>query len=323
MRFLLALAFLGSSAFAAEKYDIVIYGGTSGGVAAGIQAMRMGRSVVLIEPTKFVGGLTTGGLGATDIGNKQAIGGIAREFYHHIWEYYNDPKHWTRQTREDYFSKKQHGSNAGEKEDTMWTFEPHVATRVYQDMMREAKLKVIYGQRLDLKDGVKKDGTRITEIVMESGKQPSKSLGIKAEVAERKLPGTLYWVDLAPLPRHEHHPAAGPLCARCQLQDRRAALSCGHRRCDPGASRRTSRRGSCECAAAGGEPAGEAALNGSAKRGSLPLRTEGNLRRRVRLKRRAVAVRAAGPSSAAARGRGSRDQDPRPDGDRRRFLRRV
>src|ERR1700760_1995088 len=100
---LIALALTGSLAPAAEPYDIVIYGGTSGGVAAGIQATRMGKSVVLIEPTKFVGGLTTGGLGATDIGNKQAIGGIAREFYHGIWVYYNDPKHWNRQTCEDYF----------------------------------------------------------------------------------------------------------------------------------------------------------------------------------------------------------------------------
>jgi flavin-dependent dehydrogenase len=62
--------------FAADTFDIVVYGGTSGGVAAAIRVSRMGRSVVLIEPTKFVGGLTTGGLGVTDIGNKRAIGGI-------------------------------------------------------------------------------------------------------------------------------------------------------------------------------------------------------------------------------------------------------
>jgi hypothetical protein len=171
MRFLIALTLLASTAFAAEtKYDIVIYGGTSGGVAAGLQAKRMGKSVVVVEPTKFVGGLTTGGLGATDIGNKQAIGGISREFYHHIFTYYNEASHWKLETREEYFSKKQHGNTGQEKEDTMWTFEPHVATKVYNDMIAEAKLKVVYGERLDLKNGVKKDGTRITEIVMESGK---------------------------------------------------------------------------------------------------------------------------------------------------------
>lgn len=181
MRILLTLVLFASSAFAAkvETYDIVIYGGTSGGVAAGIQARRMGKSVVLIEPTKFVGGLTTGGLGATDIGNKQAIGGIAREFYHRIWEYYNDPKHWKQQTREDYFSRKQHGS-AGDREDTMWTFEPHVATRIYSDMIAQEKLKVVFGERLDLKQGVKKDGARITEIVMESGKRFAAKIFIDA-----------------------------------------------------------------------------------------------------------------------------------------------
>src|SRR5512134_3222129 len=73
---------------AEEVCDVVIYGGTSGGVAAAIQVKRMGKSVVLIEPTRFLGGLTTGGLGATDIGNKRAIGGISREFYGRVWEHY-------------------------------------------------------------------------------------------------------------------------------------------------------------------------------------------------------------------------------------------
>ena len=65
---------------ATASYDVVIYGGTSGGIAAAIQTARMGKTAVLIEPTQFLGGLTTGGLGATDIGNKRAIGGLSREF---------------------------------------------------------------------------------------------------------------------------------------------------------------------------------------------------------------------------------------------------
>ena len=64
--------------FEVKNYDVVIYGGTSSGIAAAIQVSRMGRSVLLIEPTKRIGGLTTGGLGQTDIGNKQAIGGISQ-----------------------------------------------------------------------------------------------------------------------------------------------------------------------------------------------------------------------------------------------------
>lgn len=163
-----ALALLHSLAWAADDYDIVVYGGTSGGVAAGIQAARMGKSVVIIEPTKFVGGLTTGGLGATDIGNKQAIGGISREFYHRLWQHYRAPESWTRETREKYFAGKPHGNAADEE--TMWTFEPHVATQVYNEMLKEAKVPVMFGERLDLKIGVQKDGGRITAIRMESGR---------------------------------------------------------------------------------------------------------------------------------------------------------
>ena len=58
-----------------ESYDIIVYGGTSAGIVAGIQAKKMGKSVVIIEPTDREGGLTTGGLGQTDIGNKMVIGG--------------------------------------------------------------------------------------------------------------------------------------------------------------------------------------------------------------------------------------------------------
>lgn len=157
-----------SAALAADSYDIVVYGGTSGGVTSAVQAARLGKSVVLIEPTKFLGGLTTGGLGATDIGNKKAIGGISREFYHRIWQHYSDPKSWTLQTREDYYAKRPHGNSADEE--TMWTFEPHVATQVYDDMIKEAKVPVVFGERLDLKSGVLKEGGRIVKIVMESGR---------------------------------------------------------------------------------------------------------------------------------------------------------
>ncbi len=160
--------------------DIVIYGGTSGGITAAIQAAREGRTAVLIEPTKFLGGLTTGGLGATDIGNKKAIGGLSREFYTGIAKYYADDAKWVHQTREAYFAKRPHG-NAGD-EGTMWTFEPHAATAVYDQMLKAAgdKVTVVYGERLDLKKGVIKDGTRIVKIVMESGREFSGKMFIDA-----------------------------------------------------------------------------------------------------------------------------------------------
>lgn len=157
---------------AAETFDIVIYGGTSGGVTAAIQSARMGRTAVLIEPTKFLGGLTTGGLGATDIGNKRCIGGLSREFYQRVFKHYADPANWRHQTRDEYFaSKKRHGNDPNE--DAMWTFEPHVATKIYDEMLQEAreKVKVVFGERLDLKKGVVKDGGKIRKIVMESGRE--------------------------------------------------------------------------------------------------------------------------------------------------------
>ena len=91
-----------STAPAESQFDVVVYGGTSAGVAAAVQSARMGKHVVLIEPGRHVGGLTSGGLGSTDIGNKRAIGGIAREFYQRVHRYYRQPGAWTRETREDY-----------------------------------------------------------------------------------------------------------------------------------------------------------------------------------------------------------------------------
>jgi len=93
---LLHILLLTGSACAAPVLDadIVVYGGTSGGIIAGIQAQAMGRSVIVIEPSARIGGLTTGGLGQTDIGNKQVIGGLSREFYRRILRHYNDPSAW-------------------------------------------------------------------------------------------------------------------------------------------------------------------------------------------------------------------------------------
>src|SRR5262249_59375554 len=139
-------------------------GGTSGGVASAVMAARMGKSVILIEPGKHLGGLTTGGLGATDIGNKGAIGGLSREFYQRVRKYYEDDAAWKYEKRSEF---KGRGHEA--KEDTAWTFEPHVAEKVFNDLLREHKVRVVLGSRLDLKNGVKKDGTRLVSFRTESG----------------------------------------------------------------------------------------------------------------------------------------------------------
>src|SRR5690606_38998567 len=93
--------------FAQKSYDIVIYGGSSAGVSAAIQAARMNKTVVILEPYDRLGGLTTGGLGATDIGNKRVIGGISREFYQNLKKHYSQNSNWVWQEREDYLSSNQ------------------------------------------------------------------------------------------------------------------------------------------------------------------------------------------------------------------------
>lgn len=157
-----------SSAQSQPIYDIIIYGGTSAGIAAGIQAERDGRSVIVLEPTKHIGGLTTGGLGQTDIGNKQVIGGISREFYRNIRAYYQDPANWKWQEPENYKDNGQ--TRTDPNEDAKWTFEPSAAQQVMAEMIAEAQLNVKTDQRLRRDgSGVIKDGTRIRGIVMEDG----------------------------------------------------------------------------------------------------------------------------------------------------------
>lgn len=176
----------------AHEADLVIYGGTSGGIAAAVQAARMGLSAVVIEPTDRVGGLTTGGLGQTDIGNKKVIGGISREFYQDIKTYYLDDENWPWQDKESYKARGQ--SVTDPDEDTLWTFEPSAALAIYRQWIERDGIEVVYGERIvrqgegrtrphqsdpgwlvaepgSVSEGVIKEGNRITEIVMESGKR--------------------------------------------------------------------------------------------------------------------------------------------------------
>ncbi|MEO2047417.1 MAG: FAD-dependent oxidoreductase [Pirellulales bacterium] len=150
-------------------FDIVVYGGTSAGVTAAIQAKRMGRSVVLIEPGQHLGGLTSGGLGATDIGNKRVIGGLSRTFYRNLGTYYSHNSAWTQGTLQDL---RAHYRNRMENTDQpeIWVFEPHVAERVFAQMLSRAKVPVMLNTRLDLNEGVKKQGPQIVSLAMENGR---------------------------------------------------------------------------------------------------------------------------------------------------------
>ena len=151
-----------------QSYDIVVYGATSSGITAAIQSSRLDKKVLLIEPGHRIGGLTTGGLGQTDIGNKQAIGGISREFYQNIKNHYQKQVNWIWQKRESYRDGCQTTSDS--MENAMWTFEPSAALRVFKEMIRKEKnITLIYSQRLNRKSGVKKTGGKIVSIQMESG----------------------------------------------------------------------------------------------------------------------------------------------------------
>ncbi len=161
----LALTARGEPVAAAAECDLVVYGGTAAGVTASTQASRMGLRVVLIEPSRHIGGLSSGGLGATDIGNKQAIGGLAREFYRRVKQFYDRPDAWIHQTPDSYNNPRHTPGD-----DAMWTFEPHVAERIFREMLQEAGVETILGERLRRPDGVIKENARIREIVMESGR---------------------------------------------------------------------------------------------------------------------------------------------------------
>ena len=105
--FFLSAVGLGRGWSQTSKTDVVIYGGTSAAMSSAVQVKRMGKSVVVVSPDIHLGGLSSSGLGWTDSGKKQAIGGIAREFYHRVWRHYQGTDAWTWQKNEDYGNRGQ------------------------------------------------------------------------------------------------------------------------------------------------------------------------------------------------------------------------
>jgi hypothetical protein len=129
-----------------QSYDICVYGGTSAGVIAAYTAAKLNKKVILIEPGKHLGGLTSGGLGYTDIGNKYAITGLARDFYRRMGKHYG-------------------------KFET-WIFEPHVAEEIFNDYIKEANVPVLYQYRII--NATKQNGF-IQNITIENSASPSSS----------------------------------------------------------------------------------------------------------------------------------------------------
>jgi len=170
MRAFLFIALIGAPNLRAEVFDVVVYGGTSAAVIAGVQAKRMGKSVVVVSPDKHLGGLSSGGLGFTDTGNKAVIGGLSREFYHRVWQHYQTPEAWRWQKQSEYGNKGQGTPAIDGAQRTMWIFEPHVAEEVFEGFVKEFALRVDRDEWLDRKNGVKKNGARIVSMRTLSGR---------------------------------------------------------------------------------------------------------------------------------------------------------
>jgi len=160
--------------------DVVIYGGTSAAVTAAVQVVKMGKSVIIVSPDTHLGGLSSGGLGYTDTGNKAVIGGLSREFYHRVWQHYSKEEAWNWQKQSEFGNRGQ-GTVAMDGENrTMWIFEPHVAEKVFEDFITEYNITVIRNEWLDRENGVVKENGKIVSFKTLSGKTYSGQVFIDA-----------------------------------------------------------------------------------------------------------------------------------------------
>ncbi|HUS08812.1 MAG TPA: FAD-dependent oxidoreductase [Bryobacteraceae bacterium] len=147
MKQLLLLVLLVSSA-PAETFDVVVYGGTAGGVAAAVTAAREGLKVALLEPRNHLGGMVSGGLSWTDFGKKEVIGGFALEFYWRAGQHYE---------------MRRYGNEVA------WMHEPHVAENIFREMVKESGVRLYEKHPLRETGGVMKEGTSIKQITAANG----------------------------------------------------------------------------------------------------------------------------------------------------------
>jgi len=152
-----------------KSADVIIYGGTAAAVTAAVQLTKMGRSVIMVSPDIHLGGLTSSGLGYTDTGNKEVIGGLSREFYQRIYAYYQSSETWKWQKMEEYGNKGQGTPAMDGDQRTMWIFEPHIAEQVFEDFVSEYKVEIYRNEWLDREDGVSVENGKIIAITTLSG----------------------------------------------------------------------------------------------------------------------------------------------------------
>lgn len=155
-----------------RQADVIIYGGTSAAITAAVQVKKMGKTVIIVSPDKHLGGLSAGGLGFTDTGNKEVIGGLSRQFYQRLYTHYQQPDSWRWQKSADYGNKGQGTPAIDGTNRTMWIFEPHAAEQVFEDFVRENKLTVYRDEWLDrAATGISKKGSAIQSFRTLSGHQ--------------------------------------------------------------------------------------------------------------------------------------------------------
>jgi len=149
--------------------EVVIYGGTAAAISAAVELVRADKQVIIVCPEKHLGGMSSGGLGFTDTGNKNIIGGISKEFYQRLYTYYDTEEAWNWQPKSEYGNRGQNTPALDGGTKSMWIFEPHVAEAIFEDFIRENKIEVYRDHWLDRDNGVTvKDGT-IQSIKMLNG----------------------------------------------------------------------------------------------------------------------------------------------------------
>ena len=160
--------------------DIIIYGGTSAAITAGVQATKMKKTVIIVSPDQHLGGLSAAGLGFTDTGNKEVIGGLSREFYHRVYLHYQKSNAWLWQKKEAYGNKGQGTPAIDGADRTMWIFEPHVAEQIMEDFAKENNLTIHRNEYLNRSKGVTKKNGNIVSITTLSGKKYNAKVFIDA-----------------------------------------------------------------------------------------------------------------------------------------------
>ena len=170
LKFFWPFAFTHSHAESIRR-EVVVYGGTSAGVTAAIQAKKMGKSVILVSPDVHLGGLLSSGLGWMDSGKKEAVGGLAREFYHRVWRHYQSVDSWRWQKKEEFGNRGQGVPAIDGEKRTMWVFEPQVAENIFESWIQEFGLEVARNEWLDREKGVLVRNGAIQSITTLSGNQ--------------------------------------------------------------------------------------------------------------------------------------------------------